>query len=79
MLNSILVLVGIAIAVVAITIVDLRLEAADYYYKCYKRMQYSYNMTNFECIGNGYNICAKCPYHKRHLKSINKLKNKERI
>ena len=77
MLKSVIVLLAFTIIFIVVVIIELRLEAAEYYYNCYKRMQFSYNVTDFKCAGLGYNICTKCPYHQRHLKYINKLKNKE--
>ncbi len=78
MLKSVIVLLAVTIIFIVVVIIELRLEASEWYYNCYKRMQYSYNVKNFKCAGLSNTECKRCPYYKRHLKSINKLKNKEK-
>ena len=72
MLNSIIFILVVTVIFILIVIFEMRLEVNEFYYNCYKRMQFKYPLSNYKCMGVNRNECKECPYYKRYLKNKGK-------
>ena len=68
MLNSVTFIIVLLIIFIAVILFTLRVESAEFYYKCFKRMQFKYSLSDFKCFGTGCEECKHCPYYKRYQK-----------
>lgn len=64
--SSWIVLGVVVLLFVLMLTVEFKLESDEYYYNCYKSMEYRNKSHGFKCRGVDENRCKKCIYYKQY-------------
>ena len=61
------------VVVILVAWIEIRMDEAEKYYKCYSVQNYRQRASNFRCVGFQVGSrCQDCPYHKKYEKERKK-------